>query len=240
MTMPAKAPDAYSSRLAALASAALFLAALWVLRRELRAVRYHELTAALFALPAARVLLAGLLTAMNYGVLTLYDQLGFAYVGRRIERGRVALAAFVAYAIAHSVGFGLLSGTSVRYRFYSRWGLTASELSRLVIFNSATFWLGLLLLGGAGLAFAPPAAAETLAPAGAIRALGGLLLVAALAYPSAVGCAAAPCACATWRSRSPRVAWSPHSSWCRRWIGRWPPPSSTRCCRQAPSLSTPC
>lgn len=184
MTTRAKVPEA-GRRLAPLVSAGLFVAALWVLRRELRAVRYDEVTAALFALPATRVVLATLLTAANYAVLTLYDQLGFAYVGRRIERGRIALAGFVAYAISNSVGFGLLSGASVRYRFYSRWGLTASELSRLVLFTATTFWLGLLLLGGASLALAPPAGVEILAAPGVVRGLGALLLAAALAYATA-------------------------------------------------------
>ena len=38
----------------------------------------------------------------------------------------------------------MLSGASVRYRFYTRWGVTAEELSRIVFSYSVTFWLGLL------------------------------------------------------------------------------------------------
>ena len=52
----------------------------------------------------------------------------------------------------------MLSGASVRYRFYSRWGLTGEELSRIVFSYSVTFWLGLLALGGFSLAVSPPAA----------------------------------------------------------------------------------
>ena len=36
----------------------------------------------------------------------------------------------------------------VRYRFYTRWGVTTQELSRIVFSYSVTFWLGLLGLGG--------------------------------------------------------------------------------------------
>jgi len=39
----------------------------------------------------------------------------------------------------------------VRYRFYSRWGVTADELSRIVFSYSVTFWLGLFGLGGLSL-----------------------------------------------------------------------------------------
>jgi len=37
----------------------------------------------------------------------------------------------VAYAVSNNVGFAMLSGASVRYRFYTRWGVSAEELSRL-------------------------------------------------------------------------------------------------------------
>ena len=58
---------------------------------------------------------------------------------------------FIAYAVANNVGFAMLSGASVRYRFYTRWGVTADELSRIVFSYSVTFWLGLLALGGLSL-----------------------------------------------------------------------------------------
>ena len=41
-------------------------------------------------------------------------------------------------------------------RFYSRWGLSASDISRIVVFYSGTFWLGLLVLGGWSLVLNPP------------------------------------------------------------------------------------
>ena len=89
---------------------------------------------------------------MNYAILTGYDFLAFAYIGRRLSWDRIALASFLAYAVANNVGFAMLSGASVRYRFYARWGLTAPQLSRLFVAYATTFWLGLLLLGGASLA----------------------------------------------------------------------------------------
>ena len=105
-----------------LVGVALFAASAWVLQRELRALRYREVVEAFHALPVGAILAALLLTAANYLVLTGYDQLAFVYIGREIPRWRVALASFVGYAISNNVGFALLSGTSVRYRFYSRWG----------------------------------------------------------------------------------------------------------------------
>jgi phosphatidylglycerol lysyltransferase len=127
---------------------ALFVAALEVLRVELRAVTWHEITGDVLATPPSHLLLALALTVLNYLVLTGYDLLAFRYVGKVLPRWHVAGAAFLAYAISHTVGFAMLSGASVRYRFYSRWGVTAEELSRIVFSYSVTFWLGLSALGG--------------------------------------------------------------------------------------------
>ncbi|WP_313166804.1 bifunctional lysylphosphatidylglycerol flippase/synthetase MprF [Massilia oculi] len=136
------------SWLAPTVAAVLLCAALWVLHNELQAIRYRDLQAALARLGPDRLLLALLCCATNYLVLSCYDQLAFVYIGRRIARARIALTAFIGYAISNSVGFALLSGTAVRHRFYSRWGVGGADLSRIVALNGITYWLGLLALGG--------------------------------------------------------------------------------------------
>lgn len=150
----------------------LFLVALEVLRRELGSTSWAEITADLRALPASRVVQALLLTALNYAVLTGYDFLAFASIGRRLDRWRIGITSFLAYAIANNVGFAMLSGAAVRYRFYARWGLSGEELSRIVVSYSITFWLGLLALGGLSLAFAPPELPASMA----LAALGWVLV----------------------------------------------------------------
>lgn len=186
-------------------SVLLFVAAVWVLHRELREVRYADISAALRALPPSRALLALLFTAANYALLTGFDLLAFAYVGRRVAAWKVALASFTGYAISNSVGFPLLSGTSVRYRFYSRWGLTAGEISRVVVFYFGTFWLGLLLLGGWSLAFDPHPGLQRLSGGAPIRVLGIVLLLLAAGY-----------ALAALLRRAPLRVW--------RWEVPFPPP----------------
>ena len=123
-------------------------ASFWVLHRALQAIHYRDVLGALVALPVSHLSWAMLFCAANYLVLTAYDQLAFLYIGRRLARWRVGLTAFVSYAVANSVGFALLSGTAVRYRFYSRWGVPAADLSRIVVLNSITCWLGPLALAG--------------------------------------------------------------------------------------------
>ena len=100
------------------------------------------------ATPPARLASAATLTVLGYLVLTGYDLLAFKYVGKAVSRKRIAGASLLAYAISNTVGFAMLSGASIRYRFYTRWGVSADELSRIVFSCALTFWLGLLALGG--------------------------------------------------------------------------------------------
>ncbi|HEX8433303.1 MAG TPA: hypothetical protein VF625_18585, partial [Longimicrobium sp.] len=166
----------------ALVGLILLGAAGFVLQRELRDVSYREVRATLAALPPISLWISLVVCAANYAVLTGFDMLAFHYVGRRVAPWKVAVASFTGYAISNSVGFAILSGTSVRYRFYSRWGLSATEISRIVLFYVGTFWLGLLALGGWTLAIDPHPALLALPGGSLLEATGWLLLAAAAGY----------------------------------------------------------
>lgn len=60
------------SALPALTGLVLFLAALAVLRSQLHAVTWHELSADLVGTPLPRLGAAAMLTLLNYGVMTGY------------------------------------------------------------------------------------------------------------------------------------------------------------------------
>ena len=160
----------------------LFGGALFILRRELDAFTYHALAADLLALPVLQVVVALVLTLANYGVLTGYDFLAFAYVRKQVPALRLAAASFVAYAVSNSAGFAMLSGAAVRLRFCSRWGIGVEDLSRIVVFNSVTFWLGILVLGGTSLALDPLPAVAALGGYALARLVGVTLLALVLAY----------------------------------------------------------
>jgi phosphatidylglycerol lysyltransferase len=168
--------------LPALIGFGLFLAALEVLRNELREVSWPVLAADILATSPRSLALAILLTAANYAVLTGYDFIAFASISRRLSRPRIVLTSLLSYAVANNVGFAMLSGASVRYRFYTRWDVTPEELSRIVISNSITFWLGLLALGGITLAVDPLPGARDMAGVWFARPAGWLLITVSVAY----------------------------------------------------------
>ena len=176
----------------AVISLALFFVALEVLRGELRHVTWLELARDIVATSRLRLAAALALTVLNYAVLTTYDLLAFVYIRKPLARARVALASFVAYAVANNVGFSMLSGASVRYRFYTRWGVTAEDLSRIVFFYATTFWLGLLLIGGISLATSPLPADLQIPARTFVVAAGWLLALLVVAYLAATWIRATP------------------------------------------------
>ena len=126
------------------------------LSHELSRYRYGEIMRAAFALPAARFWSALGCTILSYGVLAGIDALALRYAGRGLSPRRTLLVSFIAYALGMNVGLSAITGASVRYRFWSSWGLSAEEIAQGVAFTTSTFWLGVLSMGGLALAFGPP------------------------------------------------------------------------------------
>ncbi len=168
--------------LPALSSLVLFVVALEVLRHELRAVSWHMLLGEVLGTPPGQLFAAVFLTFLNYAVYTGYDFIGLAYIKRPLPGRRVVTTSFLAYAIANNVGFAMLSGASVRYRFYARWGMTTEDLSRLMFSNTMTFWLGLLTLGGLSLALSPLPSAHDVPVSVLAAPLGWLFVAIGAAY----------------------------------------------------------
>jgi glycosyltransferase 2 family protein len=133
-----------------IAAAAVGLAA-FLLYRTLSRYSLNELIAAVTAVPLPRLLGAAGFAAASYLTLTFFDYLALRYVGRPLPYPKAALASFTALSLGHNIGLAALSSGAVRYRFYSRWGLNAGEVAKVIVFCGVTVGLGLLTLGGAAL-----------------------------------------------------------------------------------------
>ncbi len=135
-------------RLAPLLGVFLFGFALFLLHRELRDYHYRDVIRQFGWLSRRQVFEALLLTLVNYLVLTGYEKLGFEYISRPLKFRKVAVTSFIANAFSNNVSLAMLAGSSVRYRLYSGWGLSATEITKIILFYTLTFWIGLFALGG--------------------------------------------------------------------------------------------
>jgi phosphatidylglycerol lysyltransferase len=172
-----------SSWIRAGVSVTLLGTALFVLRARLSEVEPSEVFQRLRELPTWRLVAALALTVFNYVQLTLYDVLGLAYLRRLMPYRRVALASFVATAFGHNVGFSFAASGSVRYRYFSAWGLSTGEVAGLVGFGSLTYLTGFAAVAGAML-LSTPDGVGSLLPLDPVllRGIGAALLLLGLGY----------------------------------------------------------
>lgn len=126
----------------------LFAVSIEVIVQELKEHSAEKILKSLAAIPAVYVWLAIGLTVLNYVALTGYDTLAIRYIQRSLPYSKTALVAVISYAISNSIGFALLSGSAIRYRFYGRWGLSAIDITQIITFTNLSFFLGLFVIGG--------------------------------------------------------------------------------------------
>lgn len=118
------------------------------IRRELQEYSLQDVWQSVTVIPKSRLLSAFTLTGLGYLSITAYDLLGFRYIRQSLSPLKIGFTAFLSYAIGNTVGFTLLSGTAIRYRFYSPWGVSPVNIAKVIAFTHLSFWLGMFCIGG--------------------------------------------------------------------------------------------
>ena len=164
----------------------LFVAALclvgFLLYRIFQQYSLDDIARSVHSIPFSTFCAGLLFAAASYLCLSCFDLLAICSLGKSLPYRKILLASFVSLSLGHNIGFAGLSSGAFRYRYYSRWGLTAEDVAKIILFCGVTVGLGLTTLGALALIVNPDDAARLLRidPAGA--RLFGLL---ALAVPAA-------------------------------------------------------
>jgi phosphatidylglycerol lysyltransferase len=150
---------------------------LWLLHGELRDFRYRDISRAMFATPAWRAIAALALTGLSYLIFPVYDTIALRYAGRSLPLRKVALSSFISYGLSHTLGFPVVTAGTVRYRFWSAWGLSTAEIAQAVGFAGVTFTLGMIFVTGLAFVAEPSTASDlTGLPVLVFTAVGVVLL----------------------------------------------------------------
>ncbi|NKN38702.1 UPF0104 family protein [Agrobacterium sp. a22-2] len=157
--------------------------ALFLAYRTLNQYSLDDITSSIAQIPKASFLLALGFAALSYLCLTGFDYLALHYAGKPLAYPKAALASFIGLSIGHNIGVAALSSGAVRYRFYTRWGLSAEEIAKVILFCGLTVGIGLITLAGLCLLILPESAAKVggMDPVTA-RLVGGLCLAAIALY----------------------------------------------------------
>jgi len=172
-----------AGRLARFAMAIVFALSVAMLIHEFRRVSGRDIMLDLAGMPPRQVLAAVALTALSYLLLSGYDFLALRYARRHLGMPAILFASFTAFAVSNSIGIQLLSGGSVRYHVYKKYGLTNIEIGAVVIFCSFSYVVGIVTVGGAMALVEPRDMGRLLGiPQAYVIAAGVLLLLVTLAY----------------------------------------------------------
>ena len=162
-------------------AAVLFIMAIRLLSKEIRSISWDDFVAGMTGVPNVYLFFAAFLVALNYILFIGYDLLALRYIKRSLPLRRVSLVSFVGYSMGNNLGF-LLAATPLRFRFYSRWGLSPRQIVVLISILGLTFQSGLWFLGGIVLVSVPIDLPSDLELPFGTRTLGVILLTIAVGY----------------------------------------------------------
>lgn len=159
------------------------LLALWLLARSLQDYKLEDVTQSLRRIPAYALALASGLVALNLWVMAQFDVLALRSMQLPVRYGQAVWVGFLSCVAGRTIGFPLLTGSALRYRFYHRWGLTPAQISRVIVFQLASLWLGFMALAGVALLMEPvPLPLSWAKGSVSMRYLGSVLVAGVGAY----------------------------------------------------------
>lgn len=160
------------------------LLAVFVLHKMASHVSWADVKADLAAQPPQVLLLALGCTALSFVGISAYDFLALRSLAPKAMPAYVPMVSGVAgYAISGLLGVSYLTGTAVRYRVYSAFGLDLVKVTAVVAVSWSGFLSALVLLFGALLTLHPAGLSAVLPiPAAVETALGVALLAGYAGY----------------------------------------------------------
>lgn len=123
-----------------------FALAAYMIYRQLSKYSLEELRDAIMSIPLKNFLYALGASFAGYVALSTYDYLALKYIGQKLASWKWILAGFVGFSVSNNAGHAIVSGGAVRYRFYSRWGITAGDIVKMVTFSGFTYLVACFFL----------------------------------------------------------------------------------------------
>jgi glycosyltransferase 2 family protein len=157
----------------------------WLIADHVREVDWPAVREAIAAYPMTMLAAAIGCVVASHAIYACYDLLAKRYVGHRVPAPAVLATAFVSYAFNLNLG-AAIGGFGFRIRLYSKLGLCAAEIGRIIAFSLVTNWSGWLLLAGATFALRQIPLPESFpVGASALQAIGVAMTIVPIAYVAA-------------------------------------------------------
>jgi len=123
-----------------------FALAAFMIYRQLSKYSMEELKKAILSIPMRNLSYALIASFVGYVALSTYDFLALKYIKTKLAAWKWILTGFVGFSVSNNAGHAIVSGGAVRYRFYSRWGVTPSDIVKMVTFSGFTYLVACFFL----------------------------------------------------------------------------------------------
>ncbi len=164
----------------------LLALAAFVLWREMHRLNPDAVRQAMAQWGWNRSLAAVGLSFLVYALLAANEQVALRWAHARVPLKIGMRNAFIAFALANTLGFGFLVGGAFRANAYRRWDVGLGKVAQITAYGGLTFTLGVLALAGGLLLHAPVAVYRQLAVEPLLgRGLGALMWVGLAGYAAA-------------------------------------------------------
>lgn len=162
-----------------------FLVLIALLTLLARRIEWSEVLATLADFKLRTLLIASALTACSFTVYASFDLIGRTYIRQPLRWRQILPVGIISYAFNLNLS-AWVGGIAMRYRLYSRLGVTSANIAKILGLSLATNWFGYMAIAGAvfssGRVNMPPGWALS---SSALQAVGGVLVLISLGYLAA-------------------------------------------------------
>jgi uncharacterized membrane protein YbhN (UPF0104 family) len=128
----------------------ILLFAFNLLYKQLTNISITKILYVLKTVPISRIIIALALVIVYYILLGGYDILAIKYLTThkvKIKYSIILLICFISNSIGNNLGYSMLFGGSLRYRLYSLYNMSISNITKVLLFASISIWVGLITIG---------------------------------------------------------------------------------------------
>ena len=82
------------------------------------------------------------LSVLYYLILGGYDIIAFKYINPKtsLKTKDIIFTCFISNILGNNTGYSMLFGGSIRYRLYSLYNVSIADVTKVLLFSSATIW----------------------------------------------------------------------------------------------------
>lgn len=161
---------------------AFFLALIVLFTLLARRIDWSEVVQTLGDFKVRTLVIAGALTLCSFLVYASFDLIGRTYIRQNLVWKQILPVGIISYAFNLNLS-AWVGGIAMRYRLYSRLGVSTGNIAKILGLSLATNWFGYMAIAGvvfsSGLVTMPPGWKVSTT---ALQGIGALLVLASLGY----------------------------------------------------------